>query len=77
MNSIAFTDCTKLNAREREELFGKGFADVNVVGYGQADGVCFTKVVLEGHNVILVGEPEQALHAYLLGGGKENVKGSA
>jgi len=40
---------------------------VHVIGFGHADGICFTKTHLDGRLVTLVGEPEQALHAYLLG----------
>lgn len=72
-----YTDCSKLRASDREDLFGKGFAAVHVIKFGHADGICITKVVVDGHPVTLVGDPEQALHAHMLGGGKDNVKGCA
>jgi hypothetical protein len=58
-------------------IFGKAFATVLVTGYAVEDGEVYTKAILDGKEVTLIGDPEKALHSYLLGGGAENVKGHA
>jgi len=65
-----FSDCSQLNAREREELFGKGFTEVAVTGFCVEDGVMFTRIKVNGNALVLIGDPEKALDNYLLGGGK-------
>lgn len=62
-----FIDCTNLNASEREDMFGKGFADVVITGVCVEDGQMYTRIVIDGNTATLIGDPEQALHNYLLG----------
>lgn len=65
-----FTDCSSMNAKEREETFGKGFSEVAVTGFCVEDGVMFTRIKVRGNALVLIGDPEKALHNYLVGGGK-------
>lgn len=63
-------DCTKASFQEKEDLFGKGFGLINVVSFQVVDGIMHTKVILDNREVVLVGDPEKALHNYMLGSNK-------
>jgi len=60
-------DCSGANFQEKEDLFGKGFGLVNVISFTIVDGIIQTKVMLDGNEVVLIGDPEKALHNYMLG----------
>lgn len=63
-------DCTNSSFQEKEDLFGKGFGLINVISFEVIDGSMYTKVILDGNEVVLVGDPEKALHNYMLGSNK-------
>ena len=60
-------DCSKMTVQEKEETFGKGFGLVRVISFEVIDGDMYTKVMIEGNEALLVGDPEKALHNYMLG----------
>lgn len=63
-------DCTNASFEEKENLFGKGFGLISVISFQVIDGCMYTKVILDVNEVVLVGDPEKALHNYLLGSDK-------
>lgn len=63
-------DCTALSFQEKEDLFGKGFGMINVISFEVIEGCMYTKVNLDGNEVVLIGDPEKALHNYMLGSKK-------
>lgn len=60
-------DCRNASVEEKELLFGKAFALLDVVSFSLSDGVMFTTVKIDGNEIVLIGHPETALHNFLLG----------
>lgn len=60
-------DCTGATFEEKELLLGKGFGLINVVSFHVVDGVILTTVIIDEKKLVLVGDPEKALHNYMLG----------
>jgi hypothetical protein len=51
----------------KAELLGPEFRNIDVLDFEVADGVCLTRIVLDGKAITLVGNPQEALTTFLDG----------
>ena len=64
MGKISFVGAS---ADDKAQLLGPEFRNIDVLDFEADGGVMVTTIIIEGHTIALVGDPQEALKTYLGG----------